>query len=171
METPACQSIPIADGLTAPTQSPIQPLHPRRWMGAKAWGLSILGALAPMVVLTMAAPAIAQTGVLGLGDEGTQVSALQGDLQCLGYFTPADGIYGEDTAAKVEQFQRERRLLPDGQVGPATRDALSVARRQRGCQQSAPGSSSGDFPIPMGNLTQVPPPTTFCSNVAVLGTM
>ncbi len=166
METLACQILPTADGPVAYPKSSSQPW---RWqlmrrLGACALGLSVLSMLLPMGVLGMAGRAIAQASVLDLGSSGPQVSAVQTDLACLGYPVAADGIYGEDTVAKVEQFQQNKNLLVDGQVGPATLQALSAARQaQGGCQQSTAISSASTFPSPTGDYS-----TNSTTNSAIL---
>lgn len=53
--------------------------------------------------------------VLGVGDTGTDVAALQTALDIM-----ADGIFGPGTQAAVASFQRSHGLLPDGIVGPKT---------------------------------------------------
>lgn len=42
---------------------------------------------------------------------------------------PLDGVYGEQTVAAVRAFQIARRLVPDGEAGPATMKALERAGR------------------------------------------
>lgn len=84
---------------------------------------SLLSLLIP-VVLALTVPAIAQAQVLQTGQKGEEVTAVQSDLQRLGYSIDVDGVYGDDTADVVEQFQSEYGLAVDGQVGPETRQAL-----------------------------------------------
>ena len=50
-----------------------------------------------------------------LGSRGAVVKQIQTALHLI-----ADGIYGQNTKAAVEAFQREHNLTPDGVVGPAT---------------------------------------------------
>jgi peptidoglycan hydrolase-like protein with peptidoglycan-binding domain len=74
--------------------------------------------------------ALAAVGVLllvgsafGAGDP--DVAALQVALQTRGlYGGTIDGVAGEATTNAVIAFQKHKRLVPDGVVGPATRKAL-----------------------------------------------
>lgn len=62
------------------------------------------------------------------GDTGEDVRRLQEYLRDLGYFDPnvtATGFYGEITEEAVRDFQRDRGLSQDGEVGPNTRAALA----------------------------------------------
>lgn len=69
-----------------------------------------------------------QDDLLGPGEEGSQVTALQSRLRTLGYYRGRpDGIYGDGTVAAVEAFQRDRNLLVDGVAGCRTQQALSEA--------------------------------------------
>lgn len=68
------------------------------------------------------------TRVLRRGDRGDEVAALQ---RLLNFFTTAwgvmlvlDGDFGKQTEAAVKRFQETRHLVPDGIVGPLTREAL-----------------------------------------------
>lgn len=63
--------------------------------------------------------------VLRRGDEGQEVAELQERLRELGF--DAEGEYGEVTELAVIRFQESRGLLPDGVVGPITREALADA--------------------------------------------
>ena len=38
-----------------------------------------------------------------------------------------DGVWGGATQVAIENFQRARGLLPDGQLGPATITAMGLA--------------------------------------------
>jgi peptidoglycan hydrolase-like protein with peptidoglycan-binding domain len=77
-------------------------------------------------------PALPSSAMKG-GDSGPEVQALQERLRELGYWlgTP-DGTYGSLTEQAVMAFQKAERLIPDGKVGPATRDALASASRPAG---------------------------------------
>src|SRR5206468_4282797 len=51
---------------------------------------------------------------------GWDVAALQFELGRHGFASGFDGIFGDETEAEVRQYQRYRRLVPDGVVGAAT---------------------------------------------------
>lgn len=58
----------------------------------------------------------------------TSVRALQARLGELGFYNGAvDGVWGGNTEAAIERFQRSRGLQPDGQLGPATVTAMGLA--------------------------------------------
>ena len=65
---------------------------------------------------------------LSVGDRGAEVVKLQQRLKAAG-FNPgsADGIFGQGTRAAVVAFQKDRGLVADGVVGPATHGALGRA--------------------------------------------
>ena len=60
-----------------------------------------------------------------------------------------DGIFGQKTDARIRQYQRRKRLTPDGIVGPATWAALESGpprinkRPSRGGTQGGGGTSGG----------------------------
>lgn len=67
-------------------------------------------------------------GLLGAGDAGPAVRALQARLTALGFSTGGvDGRFGPETDAAVRAFQQARGLAVDGLVGPLTRQALAAA--------------------------------------------
>ncbi|ONG59169.1 hypothetical protein BKE38_00405 [Pseudoroseomonas deserti] len=68
-------------------------------------------------VATLAAP---KPVVLGVGDRGPAVIALQDKLNKAGQPLLRDGIFGRDTEAAVMRFQAASDLVVDGVVGPAT---------------------------------------------------
>jgi hypothetical protein len=85
--------------------------------------------------------------VLKLGSKGPEVAKLQHDLSALGYrrhggTLKCDGDFGVATRAAVEDFQRTRRLDPDGIVGRETANALKHAT----LQQSALAAMTLDDP-------------------------
>jgi peptidoglycan hydrolase-like protein with peptidoglycan-binding domain len=56
------------------------------------------------------------------------VRAVQARLRALGFYGgPIDGVWGEGTQVAIENFQRGRGLQPDGQLGPATVNAMGLA--------------------------------------------
>ncbi|WP_273834892.1 C40 family peptidase [Guptibacillus sedimenti] len=65
--------------------------------------------------------------VLGSGDRGEAVTALQTELESLGYYTyHVDGIFGQITEDAVEDFQEDKGLTVDGIAGPEVMGALSA---------------------------------------------
>lgn len=75
-----------------------------------------------------AAPAAYPAGYLHEGDTGPQVVTLQTDLTDLGYSPDGiDGIFGPDTLAAVQAFQRAQGLPSYGLVGALTWNALNQA--------------------------------------------
>jgi peptidoglycan hydrolase-like protein with peptidoglycan-binding domain len=66
------------------------------------------------------------TRLLQRGDTGEAVTALQNQLQQLGFFQAnATGYYGPLTEAAVRRFQAARNLSVDGVAGPSTKAALN----------------------------------------------
>lgn len=59
-----------------------------------------------------------------VGDQGSEVAEIQGELASLGYDVTADGDFGPATAEAVKAFQRENGLEADGFVGASTYAAL-----------------------------------------------
>ncbi|WP_083883554.1 peptidoglycan-binding domain-containing protein [Spirulina subsalsa] len=79
------------------------------------------------------------TPLLRLGSQGDEVREIQQRLNSLGYLAQApSGVYDEATEAAVRNFQRDRNLAVDGQVGGSTfnqlRSAIS-AEQVRSLQQ------------------------------------
>lgn len=58
------------------------------------------------------------------GSRGASVSAVQQRLHDLGWQIAVDGVFGPQTYQAVVAFQRQKRLTPDGIVGPITWAAL-----------------------------------------------
>jgi uncharacterized protein (TIGR02594 family) len=79
--------------------------------------------------------ALVGNAVLGLGDKGSVVSALQLALAKLGYQLRGTGYFGGATEAAVMDFQEQRGLEVDGEVGAETARALD--RAVTGAPQSA----------------------------------
>ena len=59
-----------------------------------------------------------------IGDQGSEVAEIQGQLASLGYDVAADGDFGPATAEAVKEFQAANGLEADGLVGASTYSAL-----------------------------------------------
>ena len=67
------------------------------------------------------------TEFLGVGSQGSDVTALQNYLLKKGYYTgAATGYFGSLTAAAVEKYQTALGITAAGYVGPSTRAALNA---------------------------------------------
>ena len=87
-------------------------------------GLVLLG---NVVVQLPHAPVLAATACTSMsrGSEGDDVRALQKTLNDNGFDVGIiDGIFGGLTESELKRFQRRNDLDPDGEVGPATCNAL-----------------------------------------------
>ncbi len=67
---------------------------------------------------------IANASAFRVGDQGSEVAEIQGQLASLGYDVAADGDFGPATAEAVKAFQVSHGLSADGLVGPTTYSAL-----------------------------------------------
>lgn len=83
-----------------------------------------------------ATPAATADGVLRQGERGAEVKAMQETLTKLGYrdaqgreLVP-DGNFGARTEDALRAFQRDHGLKDDGIAGPKTLDALKIGERQ-----------------------------------------
>jgi len=76
------------------------------------------------VALVLCLSSMAGASAFRVGDQGTDVAEIQGQLHSLGYDVKADGDYGPATAEAVKAFQLSRGLSADGLVGSATYSAL-----------------------------------------------
>ena len=68
--------------------------------------------------------AICGASAFRIGDQGSDVAEIQGQLASLGYDVAADGDFGPATAEAVKAFQVTSGLDADGLVGPSTYTAL-----------------------------------------------
>ena len=59
-----------------------------------------------------------------VGDQGTDIAEIQGQLVDLGYDVVADGDFGPATVDAIKEFQMSQGIDPDGLIGPATYEAL-----------------------------------------------
>lgn len=106
------------------------------------------------------------------GSEGDAVKELQATLQLLGvYRGRVDGVYGNETAIAVKQFQRSAGLAADGVVGPATWNRLLPTSTAKAPEPVFPseGSSANNppavsasapshgFPVPAGSAPSTSP--------------
>ena len=67
---------------------------------------------------------LCEASAFRVGDQGSDVAEIQGQLASLGYDVAADGDFGPATAEAVKAFQISRGLDADGLVGPSTYSAL-----------------------------------------------
>ena len=67
---------------------------------------------------------VAAASAFRVGDQGSDVAEIQGQLASLGYDVAADGDFGPATAEAVKAFQAAQGLDADGLVGPSTYTAL-----------------------------------------------
>lgn len=74
---------------------------------------------------------------LSYGSRGSEVTELQNLLNQNGYNLSADGVYGNQTKAAVEDYQKKNNLTVDGIAGDETFGALTQAQTQ-----AAPASSA-----------------------------
>jgi general secretion pathway protein A len=82
--------------------------------------------------------------LLRVGDAGDGVSWLQRSLGELGFWSgPASGRFDAATELAVRAFQADRRLEPDGTVGPLTKISLYQALRRYGVPVLAPLGGAG----------------------------
>jgi peptidoglycan DL-endopeptidase CwlO len=71
---------------------------------------------------------VAQAATLTTGSSGTEIRMVQSKLQTLDYSVGSvDGIYGSNTKAAVQEFQRDAGIQVDGIAGPQTQEALKKA--------------------------------------------
>ena len=78
--------------------------------------------LCAMLVLCFSS--IANASSFALGDQGSEVAEIQGQLASMGYDVVADGDFGSATVEAVKSFQRSRGMEVDGEIGQATYTAL-----------------------------------------------
>lgn len=74
--------------------------------------------------ICLATFSVADASAIRLGDQGSEVAEIQGQLAELGYDLEADGDYGPATEEAVKAFQRAKGLEVDGLVGEMTYRAL-----------------------------------------------
>ncbi len=67
---------------------------------------------------------VANASAFRVGDQGSDVAEIQGQLASMGYDVVADGDFGPATAEAVKSFQASHGMTADGLVGPSTYAAL-----------------------------------------------
>ncbi len=77
-----------------------------------------------LAFLMLSVSATALAAEFRMGDEGSEIAELQGQLIELGYDLVADGAFGPAMADAVKAFQASQGIKPDGMIGPATYAAL-----------------------------------------------
>jgi uncharacterized small protein (DUF1192 family) len=93
--------------------------------------------------------------VLGIGNAGEDVRALQERLKAQGYNVgEVDGIYGENTAAAVAKYQEDKKIRSDGITGIETASLL-LAGVQNGGNATEPSSPSVPNATPIANIKTV----------------
>ena len=68
--------------------------------------------------------AVCNANAFRMGDQGSEVAEIQGQLANLGYDVVADGDFGPATVEAVKKFQSTQGMEADGLVGPTTYSAL-----------------------------------------------
>jgi Putative peptidoglycan binding domain len=82
---------------------------------------------APTTETTEAAPTTETiSSPLSFGDSGPDVVILQERLDTVGLAVTVDGVYGQETADAVMEFQEREQLMVDGVVGSETGEALGI---------------------------------------------
>ena len=82
--------------------------------------------------------------VYAQGNRGDMIAELQDRLAAAGYLTGAsDGIYGGDTAAAVEQFQKDHPLPVSGGVDEQRHSLFGGGRNGRGKERKQKGNKEG----------------------------
>ncbi len=76
------------------------------------------------MILVCSFAVVAFASAFRVGDQGSDVAEIQGQLASLGYDVAADGDYGPATAEAVKAFQASLGIEADGLVGPYTYEAL-----------------------------------------------
>ncbi len=96
------------------------------------------------------------------GERGEPVATVQGALVDLGYKMPVttnngrrqpDGIFGAETEGVVRQYQRDKRLDPDGIVG---RHTLAALDDDMATEESLTVASSGPAGSLLGSVIKAP---------------
>jgi peptidoglycan hydrolase-like protein with peptidoglycan-binding domain len=107
-------------------------------------------AFAVAATLPLAAPVVADAQLgdetLTKGDSGSDVKALQRNLNEAGYRTDVDGEFGADTVRRVRAFEGNEQLRVDGKVTPSDAKKLEsvVDRGSQGEEENPTGGVAPD---------------------------
>ncbi|MBQ1509847.1 MAG: C40 family peptidase [Selenomonadaceae bacterium] len=77
-----------------------------------------------MCLVCVCSFSVVSASAFRVGDQGSEVAEIQGELANLGYDVSADGDFGPATADAVRAFQESIGLEADGLVGETTYSAL-----------------------------------------------
>ena len=77
-----------------------------------------------LCVLCVCSFSVVNASAFRVGDQGSEVAEIQGQLASLGYDVVADGDFGPATAEAIKAFQADNGLTADGLVGESTYSAL-----------------------------------------------
>ena len=77
-----------------------------------------------MCLVCVCSFSVVSASAFRVGDQGSEVAEIQGELANLGYDVSADGDFGPATADAVKAFQESIGLEADGLVGETTYSAL-----------------------------------------------
>ena len=77
-----------------------------------------------MCLVCVCSFSVVSASAFRVGDQGSEVAEIQGELSNLGYDVSADGDFGPATAEAVKAFQESIGLEADGLVGETTYSAL-----------------------------------------------
>lgn len=121
-----------ADGIFGPkTEAAVKAFQKRNGLvvdgivGPKTWAAIRRPKPAPKPKAKPTIPAF--PGTVKRGSRGSAVRAVQSRLKARGWRIDVDGIFGPQTDKVVRAFQKEKRLVVDGVVGPKTWAALWTA--------------------------------------------
>lgn len=77
-----------------------------------------------VLLVTLCSSQVFAANAFRMGDQGTEIAEIQGQLLELGYDVVADGDFGPATADAIKSFQISQGIQADGLIGPATYQAL-----------------------------------------------
>ena len=83
-----------------------------------------IGRIFLMCLVCVCSFSVVSASAFRIGDQGSEVAEIQGELSNLGYDVSADGDFGPATAEAVKAFQESIGLEADGLVGETTYSAL-----------------------------------------------
>jgi len=92
---------------------------------------------------------------LRYGDTGVLVTALQADLNKVGYKLAVDGSFGRGTETAVKAFQRKYGLTADGIFGPASQRKLAEVLAEMAKPKPKPPAKPAPAPKADGDVYRV----------------